>query len=66
MKHPHLSDVPPYLLTTIGASAMHALKDAGWLERELTAAERAARQQKHSVARRGQIKSRFSRGKRIA
>jgi hypothetical protein len=63
---PKLQDVDPALLTTFGAAAMLALKDAGWLARELTTDERAALQQQHSAGRQGQMKSRFSRGRRIA
>lgn len=38
---PKLSDVPPALLTTLGASAMHGLKEHGYLEPRLPAKARA-------------------------
>jgi len=66
MTLPKLNDVPPDLLTTLGASAMHALHSAGWLVRELTDDERTARQARRSATRQGQMKGRYSRGKRIA
>lgn len=51
---PKLLDVPPYLLTRIGARAMDALKEYGWLEsrppeRTRVTAERATRAKRKHV-----------------
>lgn len=61
-----LNTAPDFL--TIGACAMHALRDAGWAQpivHELTDEERAEYQQLHSEKRHGWLKTRFG-GKRIA